>query len=357
MFGLDRKTLIIGSVGVIAVVAAFLAFLGSTWDTLGDGTWRNMVLTAAIPTFAITYSWFLVRLAKRETPKGQVTSWRTVGWSALFTLIAIVGFWLLWDSGLGALAATSGVLFAGMVPALLIFTTWTIIAAVRTRFASQDLSPEPVVQPWEAPVPFTPVDGRSPTNLSSPRNVKQNNRSKLAAALAAVFVVIAGLAWVADQWFRANTLNAVVDVTERSERVMERFNRVTESVIGDATREANQGSVDTARTRLLTGFRGAGNTCAVDLKVMDSEWDDISVLPWHSDITKYQDDYGTHIEAWIATCDFYASANDVETVIGQNPHTTDVSSSFRIAGNTARDIAEPLFSDGISKRLQDVFAN
>lgn len=76
------------------------ALVGSTWDTLGEGTWRNSVITWSTVVLVVSFTWLLVAFTGFNTVPGTPTPWKRLGRTALF----------VW----GALAASITITYVGV---------------------------------------------------------------------------------------------------------------------------------------------------------------------------------------------------------------------------------------------------
>ncbi len=349
-----KKLQILGAVSAVALAAMPLAMVEGTWDDLGYGTWRNTVITWSQVILIVSFTWLLVAYTKYDTPEGNRTPWKRVGRTALIVWGALIVGVVIALIGVPVISGVVSVIQLSLIPSALAFPVWTAIAAIKDRNAPgpQPAAPSPV---WEADVAYTPVPGQAAPGSAPSGATSNNSRVSIVAMGVAVVIAAGAVLWFGDQWVRSQGLNSLLSTVEKTETEMVSFKLTTADATEKFRDQIRRVDPDSAKSQVMSDFRQAGGGLATELKVLKFEWENITVLPWHFDLASFKDQYSDHLNAWISSGEHYASVNDFDTLAGPNPNTSDISATFRIAGDTARNLSLPMFAPDAGKRIVTIF--
>lgn len=351
---------------LVDVLMTFVALLGSSWDNMGHDSWRNTVFTWGLALLCVTVTWLLVELIRIATAQGTITPWKRIGKFALGTWAVAIALYLVGLLGIPAISPTLYSVSLSLVPSMVALPIWALVASVRTRGADSAhiVGQRRAQVPWEPGVKFTPAPGATvppasrdvtPQRLAESWIIARSLHWKRALMLiVASGLFLAGL-WMVNQWIRAQEMNTILTTIEQSESDMIAFNdnwhHVSESYQTWLTQEGSA----SANARVLNSVRASGRDLATSLKTRRSAWQDVSVLPWHGDISKLRDAYTVHLEDWVTAGEYFETVADFETAAAPFPNSSDIRSSFMVAAEAGRAIAIPLFGNNVESRIERIF--
>jgi hypothetical protein len=119
----------------------------------------------------------------------------------------------------------------------------------------------------------------------------------------------------------------------------------------------NRDNVENRMTQSLSATRKSGAELAVEIKVLQTQWASINILPWHSDLAVFKDDYTDHLNSWIARGEFFGSLSNWEALQTFETHQTssDISATFRIAEASGKNPYIPMFASNAENRIETIF--
>ncbi len=349
-----RKIQILGGVSAASLIAMPLVIAESYWDSLYEGTRHNNAFTLAFVVLIISVSWLLVAYARYETPEGDRTSWEDVAWVAIIALGAMAVCVIILLAGIPVFTVMTRPLLAALTPVALSLLMWTALAAVLNKVATTR-DPAEVSEPAKKTGTPTPV--RRQVNSDSEQTAihqSDNRRSVIVVSSIAGVLVAVALVFVVDQWMRSQELNSMLDTVEQTESVMVTNIREHREA-NDSFEKWEMTSREFAESRYVEAIQQAGENLAVELKILNSTWEEINVLPWHSDLARFRNDYTDHLNAWIASGEFYEIASSFSTIVGPDPNRSDISATFTIATDSARNLPIPIFAPDAAQRIEAIF--
>jgi hypothetical protein len=349
-----KKIWILGAVSAASFAGWLISLTGGTWDNLGAGTWRNSLITFSAVALLVSFTWLMVAYTKYDTPKGNLTPWKRVGKTALITWGALLAAVLISFIGVPVISGLMGTVQLALIPSALTFPIWTVIAAIRGKRAPE-MQTATALQVRGDTFPFTPEpDKATPPTAEAPSPKPINSRALIAVIALSGVLAAGALLWLGDQWMRSQELNSILNTIEKTEVEMVASNSITVQGLDLYTSMQNHTGMEEAQSLLLVALTQSGSELAIELKVLEDEWESINILPWHSDLANFKDDYTDHLNSWIATGEFYESVTNVEDYFN-SPNSSDISATFRIAGASGENLSIPIFASNAEKRIETIF--
>lgn len=380
-----RKRIAI-TTGVAALASYILMFLIaflSGYANLGYGSINNTVVTLLIYASIVLVTVALITWCRLRTPKSGLTSWKRVGVFALVIWGGAAAFWglLLLGTRVTFVGNLGGVITPGwltLIPSLVWFPIWTAVAAIRGARSPERVAPRrahsanPV--PVYVPPPASPVVESMASAPTVPTGMpeavaagyeqaavtarKRSARKPLiiggivAGAVLLLALAAVGL-FVADQQARAAQYDAVLDVVEKSEEAMATHGEKEDAVLEESKGAVAGGSVEQAAVSKVKDLAG---DVAVQIGVLRSDLDEVSVSGWHPEVEKLRDDYRDHMDAWLKRYEGVAAADDWQEMSDvANAQSIPIRTTWEIAGQTAREGMPNMFAGDLPARVQAVF--
>lgn len=349
-----KKIWILGAVSAASFAGWLISLTGGIWDNLGAGTWRNSLITFSTVALLVSFTWLMIAYTRYDTPKGDLTPWKRVGRTALITWGALVAAVLISFIGVPVISGSMGVVQLALIPSALTFPIWTAIAAIRGKKAPE-MRTATALQVRGDTFPFTPeLDQATPPIAEAPSPKPLNSRALIAVIALSGVLAAGALLWLGDQWMRSQELNSILNTVEDTEAEMVASKSRIQEAIDSYDTWLNQTGREDAQGKLLDALRQSGGDLAVELKVLNNEWESINILPWHSDLAGFKNDYTDHLNSWIARSEFSELVSDIDAYL-RNPNDSDISATFRIAKASGENLPIPLFASNAEKRIEKIF--
>ena len=244
-----------------------------------------------------------------------------------------------------------GIVIANTVFAAVIASRTKRVKNEMQSAGNQQVAPElGGEEPLESPAGDLPV-----VNNGRPQQTTGKKVVLVVGVVAGSLVALAafaGLVFVADQYKKSTEYDAWLALTEEAEAVMEDHN----DVFNDSFSE----TLDCEPwERAWRNVGGSANESKRGLALVAAEMNDVSMLPWHSDLKEARDDYFVHMDAWSALYEKrieYAAYVDCETSGNPPRGNGDISATFSVAERSALRALPLLFVGDMRDRVEQEFA-
>jgi hypothetical protein len=183
-----------------------------------------------------------------------------------------------------------------------------------------------------------------------PASAAQQHRRRVPVVLfAALAVVLALTLLAAAEWYQRNReMAALLDATEASEAAMLDFQTDSKRLAELAPRTSTDQFQDPAAVRAQV--QAAAGDAAAQVITTGDDVRDLFILPWHRSLTKAQERYLAHSDAWQDYLEGVAGNFDV--LLERHPQ---ISGTFLSAGKAYRDAVPPLPLHDAPARVEDIF--
>jgi hypothetical protein len=353
MRGKGRVFALLAAAGVLyALVFVVVLIALASGSDLGNGSVGNTVIEICYFVMLVVATWGIVDWVRLNTPRGGITGWRHVGKATLFLWGGLIAYGILialLSGPFRIFGILSGAAIA-FVPAMLWLPIWTVIAASRGRRTSSTSyveavpTGEPVVGSPHASVavakPFAaepqtrieePAVGLTPVEVEAgaveqsiaaetqsqfvasavvqPGEPKSSrNLGRWAAIGIAIIIAIGGL-WVLDAWQQSRELNQIVDAGMPARDAWEQTLDGSSTSI-QTLQDSDKNDSDYAI--FFNSFHDEMRKSAVANTLAIRDLEGVSVLPWHSTVIQFKNDYIGFLEAKTEIADLYTSLNTTE---------------------------------------------
>jgi hypothetical protein len=343
------------------ILATYLANLGANFDSLGKGTWRNAIVIIAMTGLPIAITWLCVRLTRTEARTSSEKRWVVIGFATIgvwfagifLTALRLTLFErtfmldnLVWQ----ALAPTANVLTVALIPALVWFPIWTIVAYIRFKTSHRKAS-NPATTNSKTDGPPTPKPSRSAVSdseSSSGLSGFGTGKSRLLVAIVCSILAIAAL-WVADQWVRSNELRAIVEEMKASNLEIGKADDYWTSTLERARQAGGSGS---DYEEAASTIKRSAQWLNFDLTVNRENLGSLLMLPWHGDNRALRDRYADYLDTTLGwTSDLGNSSSAESLFAAHDASATALKTTRRLLVEQVQFMPLPLFAKDLTTEI------